>query len=304
MQSRSWAVLGRLAAIVLKTRDKRPLLVREAELAKRFSLSRGTLRNYRDAQKLVRSVPDPKLRRELYRLSASGAAQLVRWLQRDADAAVMFLNEHPAAGPREIIAAEQRAMLSKGVRGWKRLGGLEEAAARLPATPMPLPREVVDAIQSHRLLHHSHSVALMPGLMAKPGNGKLASFYRIDFLIPLVHRFTEDIMETHEQVAEAAVLDIPIFGSLDRYGIEAKSIWARAVAAASVYPLVALIFPGPAARRRFVAALPPELTSGAEQKQGKVGLRDALESCLLLPASGMGSIFITTRLHCLPRERR
>jgi hypothetical protein len=298
MRSRSWAVLGRLAAIALRVSDKRPVLVREAELAERFSLSRGTLRNYRDAQALVRAVPDPKLRRELYRLSASGAAQLVRWLQRDADAAVTFLREHPSAGPRDIIAAEQRSLLSRGVRGWKRFGSLQEAVARMPAAPMPLPPDVMDAIKGHRLLRGSQNVSLMPALMAKPGN-ELAQFYRIDFLIPLVQRLyrTETIIETHEPIAEAAVLESPIFGSLDRYGSEAKSIWARAVTAASVYPLVGLVFPGPASRRRFVAALPSELTSGADQNKRKIGLQDALDSDLLLPASGMGHIFVTTRLN-------
>lgn len=301
MRKKSWVVLGRLASIVLDRPrgGKRSILVREAELAQHLGLSRGTLRNYRNAEFLVRSIPDPALRRALYRLTAAGAAQMARWLQRDTQAAMTFLLERPIAGPREIIAAEHATLSSVRPSGWRRLGSIDQATAKFGALSAPLRWDVGQALQGLPVFRRHDRPALMIKGMVSPKDD-LARFYRIDRLIPIIDRREREPASiqnwSDSQSAMAAILEIPRYGLLEQYGAEARAIWSRAVSAAVAYPLVLVLFPGPASRRRFLAALPAELLNGLVPQKDRSG---KLAAPVFLPAECLGGIIVTSRLNAL-----
>lgn len=301
MRKNSWAVLGRLASIVLDLPriDKRPMLVRETDLAQHFRLSRGTLRNYRNAVSLVRSIPDPAVRQALYRLTAAGAAQMARWMQRDRQAAMEFLLDRPVAGPGQIIAAEQATLSSVRPRGWRRLGSIDQTIAELGPSPVPLRWDIRQALNDRSPFHLQDWPVLMTKGMVSPKD-HLARFYRIDRLIPIIDRRDSGLSSmqlcSDSEAPLAALLEIPRYGLLEQYGAEARAIWSRAVAVAVAYPLVLLVFPGPAARRRFLAALPAEFSEGMAVRQNRSGPPGAP---LFFPAECLGGIIITSRLNAL-----
>ncbi len=283
-RTRRWARIGRLAAIALSQPASGQRLVRETQLAGALGLSRATLRHYRDAVQNVRTLPDWNLRRRLYRESAVAANTMARWFHRDSRGAYEYLYRGWRSDAELIAAARaarsqafspRRSDLDQPLQGW-----LE---ALLPGRPWR------DAFEHIFFATDYHPV------LAAPRN-ETARFLGVDFEIRL--RLAEGVPGTPVM----AVVEVPRLVLLDRYRQEARPLWTRAVAMSLLYERVVVVFPGPASRRRFLAALPrsaaQEWSGHPEDRAALSGVRPSGVSSPIIcrPGPAAGIILLSTRI--------
>ncbi len=303
---RKWVLVGRLAAIALARQEaaRRPLLVREAELAAALQLSRGTLRNYRDALALVRRINDPDIRRALYGMTAASAALMARWLSRSFEDAARFLCDHPLAGPKEIITAERDAGVQKPGRK-RRPHPFDACLAGSTEHTLFLSSEIAAGLRERNVHPASEALAILPAAQRERLTD-MDRFYRIDYLL-VIAPVARDALgkfnavsagDAYGELAQAAVIEAGNYGRLEQYALEARAIWARAIAVATRYPLVIVIFPGPASRRRFFQSMPEAMRSMQGQGDPKKGKgKGALPQPPLRLEPSLGVVLFTTRLN-------
>ncbi|MAN75938.1 MAG: hypothetical protein CML24_01750 [Rhizobiales bacterium] len=279
---RRWAVLGRLAAIVLSRPDPQPALVRESTLADRFGLSRATFRHYRDAVQIVRATFHPSDRHLVFTQSAVAANALARWWQHDPDGMWLFLHERRGSSDREILAAARQAKARS--QGTRSNSGLEELIVRALNTGPSKPQFAVDA-----------GSGLIDELGVRMVSGETQRFLGVSL------ELCGQSAVAHEQTGAIGLIEVPRLVTLERYRQEARSLWTRAVAASLVYPMLVLVFPGPAARRRFLSAVPAEARGAQLAYKSNIGDGGRKERCasrplVFRPTPQTGMIMVSTRL--------
>jgi len=266
---REWAVLGRLSAMALTRAPARGRLRRETELAVNWGLSRGTLRNYMDAVKLVRALPEAELRSMLFRSSAVAAGAGARWYRRDPQGFVDYLDSlgRPPRilDDRGLLKAERAARegAAAGTKGRSRRCSIDDQLAAIADRHWLRWRYELDAFCAPRLaqfpvrwngrlvvVQPKDDVSRLLGIarMLLPDDGGTPSALDIVAEVPQPARLADGI----------ALIEVPRRAVFERYRAEANSIWARALAASIYFPLVVLVLPGPAARRHMLSHVPTE----------------------------------------------
>lgn len=265
---RNWAILGRLAAIERSRKSRIPKLAFETELAAKLGVSRGTLRNYADAVRLVRTIPDHEMRAMLFRSSAVAAAVASRWFQRDPENMMGYLRSASTTEPRRII--DDRALLAA-----------ERVARHLPlspsahrhSVPADLSLQVRRAIEeSDRWRWRDEVAHLFEGTLSSnkisrrltlvTPEGTLFRFLGLTHLLLLhdtaVGNSDYRSIDAAKLSQSVALIDVGARVVPERYRAESRIIWSRALGASLYVKMAVLILPGSAARRQFISQIPFE----------------------------------------------
>ncbi|UYQ72578.1 hypothetical protein OF122_01960 [Pelagibacterium flavum] len=270
---RKWALIGRLAAIVQKRQSGQPRLAFETDLAGRLGLSRGALRNYSDASRLVRDVPDPALRAVLFRSSAVAASIVGRWFRRDPDAVYRYLETALAGTPPRIT--DDRALLRAERNA--RQASPRSATSRISHMPADLGTQLAKILSSGDTHYWRPEIVTHLSRQGRlPAERQLLLFVPRDPLSDFLG-VSQILIETHpgHVIDESSFalprptgpeialgfIEIPERVTFERYRLESRQIWTRAIAAGLYLDLVVLVLPSSAARRHLLSSIP---TTGAE----------------------------------------
>lgn len=262
---RKWAVIGRFAAIAQTNEQGKSKLEFETDLAARLNLKRGALRNYADAVRLVRELPDPALRKILFRSSAVGASTLARWLLLDPLAARNYIDDNSVDGAvtndRALLVAARRSR-----RPMQPRRAMPESAVAQLKTWLDGADDVSREELVRRLAPQISGAAALRLAVDQPSGslGKLLGLSAV-LHIALGGRSIDPAWKQPDEhsdgYASLGIIDIPPLVVLERFRAEARSVWTRALAATVYVDVVALVLPSSAARRHLLSRLPLE---GAE----------------------------------------
>jgi hypothetical protein len=309
-RNRKWAIQGRLAAIARSSHPDKPRLAFETDLATRLGLSRGALRNYSDAARLVREIPDHELRTLLFRSSAVAASTTARWYRRDPDAVYAYLRDGLAGDPPRIV--DDRALL-RAARSAITLPS-PSANHRTAPTPPNVATQLKTIVDAPRLTWRSEIAHAVPGLVV---HSRYDNFALIDPSDPL-SRFLgiSNALVTiepgqspkgdpagstaaHSQSMVIGFIDIDPMVTLERYRSQARSIWTRAIAAnAYLGGMVVVVVPNSAARRHMLSRIPMAGADWINHPQAPLPRPASPHSCRSRPVLarlGKHVIMVSTR---------
>lgn len=217
---------------------------RIAEIASELGIKSQTLRNYLIALDSIDKIWEPEIREILERQSAAAVSVFGRWYARDAHWAYSFLIANPNATQSHLLAAERAHRSQAIVTRFRHhpqfdeelVGNISIGPKLTSALDLPGPA----------LKGKKHLIATRSGVYRFAG---------LDFLI-----LADEKAEPNGPAsrAHAGAITLAKFEMLETYGTRAKEIWHRSVSASSVCSCVLVVFPGPAARRRFLHALPSQ----------------------------------------------
>lgn len=269
---------------------KRGRLARIHDIARDMGISGPTLRNYLIALAGLRGLSDMRAAALLEQHSAVAVATFARWARRAPHSAYDFIYRNPQASLNQLLSAERadRAR-SHGRAGRRPRPELDDALiARICAGP-----------QFSAALGPNEAVQLGPGAQRWEIIPARYKFAGLDELIVPDGGVDPDAMG---QTALAGIIRLPLLSVLDDYGRRSREVWWRATSASVHCPLVLVVFPGPAARRRFLAAL-PEASEGENfaglVQAPRAGTGSALRSLYFRSAPGLGLIVMTSPLTLL-----
>lgn len=246
------------------------------KVARSLSLSRGTLDNYLAALAVIESfrANDPELAQLLEQHSMLAVASLGRWAGFDEKGMRDFLNERPAASTRQVIQAERlaRQRTSTSETPFERL------QSKMPTGVMKKEHAVAPLLSPLLRLAIEKAGMLSVGWDEIEWRGR-SEPYATAFGVSQVgvmalgleiSRLDEIKGIQHERVNGdfqiVGLIEAPIYSLEELYRREAKSLWAKAVAATSLYPVAVILFDSPSARSAVLGNLlspPARLTTGS-----------------------------------------
>ncbi|MHA6297910.1 hypothetical protein [Devosia sp. CAU 1758] len=258
-------------------------------IARDLGISGPTLRNYLIALADLEAIRDDKMARLLSQHSAVAVTAFCRWVRRESWSAEEFLRANPRAPLAQLLAAERA----------QRMHGKQRDGAR----PRP---ELNDALISR----------LSPGprfltALGRHSEVRLGPDTVLVEIVPAPYKFagldrliTPSGGPDPEKMAPMNVpgaITLPRLAVLDDYAKRSREIWWRASSASALCPLVLVVFPGPAARRRFLGALPSPQGPGKDIFAGlpqapKSGTGSASRPLFFRTGAGHGLIVITSTL--------
>ena len=272
-----------------QTLPSRGRMARIGVLAAAFGISAATLRNYLIALDAYEAIDDPDILSILRSYSAVAVAAFGRWYGRDPSEAVHYVRSNPDARLPEFLAAE-RASRNPVVLMRKRRPPFNDKLlkdVRLgPRMRAKLPAPIPEIAQS-RIINQL------------PPQYRFAGLDHL--LVPAIDSPSRDL----SPFTLAGAISVPRFDLLETYGQRARGFWQRAISCALVSPLVLVVFPGPAARRRFLGAMPdpvwahsdPRGAASASWADGPTARLDqGAHPIVFVPGVGMGLIVITSLL--------
>lgn len=304
---RKWAILGRLAAMARSRQPGGARLAFEADLAARLGLSRGALRNYADAVKLVREIPEHGLRMLLFRSSAVAASTTARWFRRDPNAVQDYLQNGLAGNPPRIV--DDRALL-KAARAARPTPSPPHRWAPSPPSVAVQLKALIDA---PRLAWRNEIIRSAPRIVDHPRDDRFALADTRDSLSRYLGLTCAVVVEPGEadngdasvpmtvrgQSMVMGFIEIDQMVTFERYRAEARSIWTRAIAA-NVYfgGLAVLVLPSSAARRHMLSRIPIAGADWINHPLAPTPYRDRDHRCRSRPVIarfGEHAIMISTR---------
>lgn len=217
---------------------------RIAEIANEMGIKGQTLRNYLIALDALDKIWEPEIREILERQSAAAVSVFGRWYARDVHRAYSFLIANPNVTQSHLLAAERAHRSQTIVTRFRHRPQFDEQLVGNISIGPELTRVLSSA--GSALKGKKQLVAIRTGAHRFAG---------LDFLI-LPDEKAE--LDGRALKGHAGAITLARFEMLETYGTRAKEIWHRSVSASSVCSCVLVIFPGPAARRRFLHALPPQ----------------------------------------------
>lgn len=306
---RKWAILGRLAAIVRSRQPDEARLAFEADLAARLGLSRGALRNYADAVKLVRDIPEHGLRTLLFRSSAVAASTTARWFRRDPDAVHDYLRNGLAGNPSRIV--DDRALLRAARVA--RPTPVPSVRHRWMPSPPSVAVQLKAVVEAPRLAWRNEIIHSVPQIIDRPRDDRfaladtrdpLSRFLGLTCAVVVKASKADNgdaslLLTVRDQSMVIGFIEIDQMVTLERYRTEARPIWTRAIAA-NVYfgGLVVLVLPSSAARRHMLSRIPIAGADWINHPQASVPRRDRDHPCRSRPVIarfGERAIMISTR---------
>jgi hypothetical protein len=216
-------------------------LARIHAIAQDIGLTGPTLRNYLLAFEAMRVIEDLRIVEILSGHTAAAVLAFCRWADRDPSAAYSFLVANPNAPLAKMLAAE-----------------------RAHRTGSQAPRKARPELDASVIARIAFGPALRSALDPHT-EARLGRSLRLQEIVPADYRFAGlDLLVTASDHADptdtqhvvAGAIRLPQWAILDDYAKRAKDIWWRAASASAPCPIVLVVFPGPAARRRFLGALP------------------------------------------------
>lgn len=265
-------------------------LSRIHDIAQDMGIRGATLRNYLIALEGLRSVRDDRAAALLAQHSAVSVAAFCRWVNREPNSAYRFLFQNPKAPLNELLSAERAQRINRYLKAGQK--------------PRP---ELDEALISQISAGPRFSQALgSPGV-------HLGSGAKLWAIIPPRYRFAgldELILPDRDADPQemghftlAGIIRLPRLAILDDYGKRSKEIWWRASSASAHCPLVLVVFPGLAARRRFLSALPepiePESSFAGLAQAPRAGTGSTLRPIYFRSGPGHGLIVITSPITLL-----
>ncbi|HCO54757.1 MAG TPA: hypothetical protein DIT93_07030 [Pelagibacterium sp.] len=245
-------------------------MARIAEIAREMGINGQTLRNYLVALDALDSVDEPELRAILKNHSAAAVSVFGRWYGRDPQAAYHFLVSNPDVSQSRLLDTEREHRQRDASPTRSRVGArFDDALVGNIAVGRQLDRALGSASQALKG-NKSGLVAVQAGPHRFAG---------LDYLI-----LPEGVLRPEGLAGDryAGAITLPRFDRFETYGTRSREIWHRAVSASSLCAIVLVVFPGPAARRRFLDALPDGTTSHEGAHPAFAGLKGA-------PRAGTGS---------------
>lgn len=260
------------------------------KVAASFGISAATLRNYLIALEAYESVADPAVQSILTSYSAVAVAAFGRWHARDPLRPARYVLSHPDANLPEFLAAER--------------------AARAPVIPNRRRPRLDDELLNDVWLGPRMQAMLpapIPEIAQSRIIDKLPPQYRFAGLDHLLLPASSPDVDPHDlwPFGLAGAISVPRFELIETYQQRARGFWQRAVSCALLCPLVLLVFPGPAARRRFLGALPDPMfahpmTDGegsAAWTEGPLARSNqGSHPIVFVPGPGLGLILATSLL--------
>lgn len=260
-QVRKWAVIGRLAAIVQRHALDRPRLEFETDLAIKLGLTRGALRNYADAVRLVRGLPDPALRQILFRSSAVAASTLARWLHRDPQPARAYIAKNTLNGAitndRALLVAARQAQRSTQSRHTVP----ESAEVQLKTwldTADDVSRKDLIYRLAPQLNRQYFDLTLHQPIDPLAQLLGLKAVLRIHWADYVGDFEWKPLVDRRFDYFTVSIIEVPSMVVFERFRTEARSIWARALAATVYTDAVFLVLPSSAARRHLLSRIPSD----------------------------------------------
>lgn len=271
----------------LRTRGR---MAHIAQVAASFGISAATLRNYLIALEAYESVGDPAVQSILRSYSAVAVAAFGRWHARDPFRAARYVLSHPGANLPEFLAAER--------------------AARTPVIPHRGRPRFDDALLNDVRLGQGMRAKLpasIPEIAQSRIIDKLPPQYRFAGLDHLLLPASAPEVDPHDlwPFGLVGAISLPRFELIETYQQRARGFWQRAVSCALLCPLVLLVFPGPAARRRFLGALPdPVFAHPVTDGEGSAAWAEGplakssqgSHPIVFVPGPGLGLILATSPL--------
>lgn len=244
-------------------------LARIHDVARDMGIAGSTLRNYLLALEALGTIPDLQTAEILSQHSAVAVAAFCRWANREPESAYGFIYDYPKASLAELLSAERAHRIHFQWRARRRpRPELDDALiARISAGP-----QFLAALGQHAAVHLGPGAVLFDIIPAR---------YRFAGLDQLIVPNRDVDPKLMAPFTLAGTIRLPQLAILDDYGKRSKEIWWRAASASAYCPLVLVVFPGPAARRRFLAALP---VSSDPANDSFAGLPQA-------PQAGTGSTY-------------
>lgn len=264
-------------------------LARIHEIALDLGIAGPTLRNYLNALAALESFSDPRTAQFLSRQSAVGVMAYYRWARRAPRRAEQFLDDHPYASLTQLLTAE-------GNDRWR---GTPRHGARVrPEFDNALVARLSPGELVQQSLGQHPEVELGPYAVVTqlvPPQYKFAGLDRLIMPSPSRHP------ETMAPMTIPGAIILPTLAILQDYARRSREIWWRASSASGVCPLVLLVFPGPAARRHFLSALPQPNGAGEGIFAGlsagpRAGTGTASRSIFFRTGAAQGLIVVTSLL--------
>lgn len=284
-------------------------------IARSLSLSRGTLDNYLAALDALERFGeiDPDLAAMVSRHSAAAVAALGRWVAYDLDGVRAFLRSEPKASLRRTLAAEKAARLAHG---------------RVPPSPfsvfvhslarhMPDDYHLLDRGSGPPIASAFARVGLWPhppvfGIDWEGPVEPYAAYFGVSF-VGRLHpeldphgRHRPDPVPARQSERGfiiAGVIEVSHHELDEMYRRLARSVFAQAVAATTLYPLVIVFFPDAGARQAMAGNFPelparllPDapVRSGQVPAEGKGRMGEAIGSPWIRPAGPHGACILLT----------
>jgi hypothetical protein len=218
-------------------------MARLHELGREKGISAATLRNYFVSLSALEEVAEPWARKQLETRSAVGVAAFGRWYRRDPQSALAFLARNPHASPEAFLQAEREFRVwTQGAQGSSRGVRFDSRLISSITTGQVLAS----------LLGRHAELLRGPELLLTRDIAPALRFVGLDGVIERGGDFGSTTATEHP----IGFVELPRFELLQSYGKRAREIWQRASSAATAAAAVLVVFPGPAARRRLLAALP------------------------------------------------
>jgi hypothetical protein len=272
-----------------RSRPSKGRLARIHEIARDLNIQGSTLRNYLIALEGLQHLPDQWLVERLSGQSAVGVAAFCRWFARDPYRARSFLKTRPNASLQQLLAAERESRTLWKVHGRRSSVVLNDELIRRLSIGQALTAAL------------GRKESLPIGEPARLLSGTIPQRYRFAGLDQLIVPKSTVELEEVTDAALIGIIDLPRLELLDSYSRRAREIWWRSLSASTVCPLVILLFPGPAARRRFLGALPLSAVGsgepfGAVPNSPRAGSGATSRPILFRCQAGAGLLLVTTRL--------
>lgn len=246
---------------------------RLARIAEGLNVTRGTLDNYLSALACLARLEslDATLSERLVGQSATAIASMGRWADYDQEGLLKFLEEHPRPRLRQVLDAEKQARHQKGRVA---ANPFDQALADLRAGPPP------NGNSGQRLRPHGYLEGVLSsfGLPSVtplqldwdgevPAYANALGLSRIGRLLD--KRLSGQRYGHTRFPAWSEEPGIPVMGVIEvgaraleeHYRREARALWNRMVASATLVPLVIVLFPDDVARKATAGNFspPPEL---------------------------------------------
>lgn len=279
-------------------------LARLAEVASALGVSRGTLDNYLAAlaaeEALEAQAPD--IARRLDGQSAAAVSTLGRWANYDPAGLRRFFDDSPKPRLRQVLEAERVARQSHGRMSVSSFDDLIEKGRATPPWEgdgvywYRAADEIAEALKSigpdtMRLLDFDWAAAV-PDYAGAVGLTRLARLYEQDKRHAAILEGGLASRPAEVDVPVVGLIEVPVREREEQYRREARALWLRMVAAATLVPVVIVLFPDPAAREASAENFPspPEFWIRNGQDEPHPWLR---------PLNGWGGVALLTAVETL-----